>query len=148
MPISQNILLEEDIEIASLVRIIKDSGRNILEIDSDHFWIEGNEFTNIQIGHVKNKRSICIFAGCPLSDDITGVECALLANRLNVESDVARFYVRFSEFTKQYVLFVDHYIFYTEALITSQFFTALQFVEFYALEFDITPYYDCDRTLN
>lgn len=143
-----NLLLESDVDIATLAQLIKNSGRNILSIESDIIWVEGAGPTNIQVGHVKNKRSICIFAGRPLPDDLTELECALLASKLNTEFDVIRFYSHFSETAKRYVLFIDHYIFYTEALIVSHLLMSLQLVEYFALEYSIKSFHADRRSLN
>lgn len=148
MNIVENALREEDIEVSSLARLVRSTGRNILSIESDHLWVKGNECTNIQIGHVKNKKAICIFAGRPLPRDRAEAEYALIANRLNADFDIARFYVRFSETANQYVLFVDHYIFYGEALIKSQFLMSLQLVEYFAMQFDLGPYVTHRSALN
>lgn len=148
MNIFENALREEDIDVTSLAWLVRSTGRNVLSIESDHLWVEGNECTNIQIGHVKNKQSICVFAGRPIPKDRTEAEYALLANRLNADFDVARFYVRFSETANQYVLLVDHYIFYGEALIKSHFLMSLQFVEYFAMQLDLSPYVTHSRAFN
>lgn len=148
MNILESVLREEDIEVSSLAELVRSMGRNVLQIEPDHLWVEGNECTNIQIGHVKNKKAICVFAGRPLPRDRTEAEYALLANRLNADFDVARFYVRFSEAANQYVLFVDHYIFYGEALIKEHFMMSLQFVEYFAMQLDLSSYITHRRALN
>lgn len=137
---SDAVMLEHDVEVTSLAELVLKSGRTILEFAEDHFWVQGNRFTSIQVGHVVNKQAVCFFAGRPLPVELTEPERPLIANRMNAEFDVIRFYSRFSEVAKRNVLFVSHYAFYADALVIAHFFNSLQFVEYFALELDIEPY--------
>jgi hypothetical protein len=133
-------LPEQEVSMAILADFVRRSGRNVLSLQSDALWVEGNRLANIQIGHVKNKGCIGVFAVRPMSEDLTYIDCALLANRLNTEFEVVRFHARFSEVARRHVVLIDHYTFYSDVLVVSHFLKSLDFVEYLALNLDLAPY--------
>lgn len=131
---------EADVSIQVLSDIVLSSGREILTIEENLIWVKGQGPTNIQVGNVVNKTAVCIFAARPLTGIDPSIPPCQLAQKLNVELDLVRFYSNYVEVAQQDVLIVDHYISYVDYLLTAHLLFSLRAVEFFSIQFDLASF--------